>query len=75
MESPVAARSVQGENSAQAVGNGSPASRKATIIAASLFMQVVANVIQICIGFVCMRNQLARDLAKVQPEAARKVES
>jgi hypothetical protein len=49
--------------------------RKATIIAASLFMQVVANVIQICIGFVCMRNQLARDLAKVQPEAARKVES
>jgi hypothetical protein len=44
-------------------------SRRAAILAASLVCQAIAMVIQMSIGLVCMRNQLARDLRKVGTEA------
>jgi hypothetical protein len=40
-------------------------SRWAAILAASLVCQAIAFVLQMSIGLVCMRNQLARDLSKV----------
>jgi len=47
-------------------------SRWAAILAASLVCQAIALVIQLSIGLVCMRSQLARDLRKVgdEPTAA-----
>jgi hypothetical protein len=45
--------------------------RWATIIAASLVSQAIAFVLQVTIGLLCMRNQLARDLARVQEDGAR----
>jgi len=43
--------------------------RWATVFAASLLSQAVAFVLQASIGLFCMRNQLARNLAKIEPDA------
>jgi hypothetical protein len=44
------------------VPGATPAAAKAAIVAASLGSQAVALVIQVIIGAICMRNQLARNL-------------
>lgn len=46
------------------------AARSAAVLAASLLAQVVANVIQLLIGFVCMRSQLARGLWRANRDAS-----
>ncbi len=46
-------------------------SHRAAVLAANLLCRVIANAIQLSIGFFCMRNQLARDLRKVGKEVAK----
>jgi hypothetical protein len=44
--------------------------REAAVLAASLLTQVVANVIQFCVGLLCMRSRLARGLWQANRAAA-----
>jgi uncharacterized membrane protein YbhN (UPF0104 family) len=40
-----------------------PGGSGATVVASSFLSRVIANAVQVAIGFICLRNQLARDIA------------
>jgi uncharacterized membrane protein YbhN (UPF0104 family) len=49
----------------------SPAEREAAVVASSLATRVIAMAVQSAIGFLCLRNQLAKDIAApVESEAS-----
>ncbi len=70
--------SVQGLGTTQATmlflfaryADGDPASQQASVLAASLGSQGVALGVQLFLGLICLRSQIARDLRGYKPEPA-----